>query len=166
MLTITVEAFGFSYERIGPATFDPGRRRESPPPLRRGDRLARDAPGRERRDRPRPGLVSGCNTLDGWPSYSISICSTRRSRSRSTARAEHLFKHPSLEIGDIYDVWRSDPLFYPATPPAHWLMVSEVAGRVLVVPLAPPDSGDPSRCRPIGCYAAATHLAARYREDR
>ncbi len=45
-------------------------------------------------------------------------------------------------------------------------MVSEVAGRVLVVPLAPPKSGDPRRCRPIGCYVAATYLAARYREDR
>lgn len=45
-------------------------------------------------------------------------------------------------------------------------MVSEVEGRVLVVPLAPPDSGDQSKCRPIGCYVAAEHLAARYREDR
>ena len=66
----------------------------------------------------------------------------------------------------MYDVWRSDPLFYPAKPPAHWLMVAEVAGRVLVVPLAPPDSGDASKSRPIGCYVAADHLATRYREDR
>ena len=27
-----------------------------------------------------------------------------------------------------------------------------------VVPLAPPDSGDPGRCRPIGCYEAARDL--------
>jgi len=27
-------------------------------------------------------------------------------------------------------------------------------------------SADPTRCRPIGCYGAATHLAARYRKDR
>lgn len=26
--------------------------------------------------------------------------------------------------------------------------------------------GDPSKCRPIGCYVAAEHLASRYREDR
>lgn len=78
----------------------------------------------------------------------------------------HLFKHPALGIEDIHDVWRTDPLFYPAIPPAHWLMVSEIAGRVLVVPLAPPNSGDPTKCRPIGCYDAAEHLAARYREDR
>lgn len=78
----------------------------------------------------------------------------------------HLFKHPHLGIDDVYDVWRSDPHFYPAKPPAHWLMVAEIAGRVLVVPLAPPDSGDPNKCRPIGCYVAAEHLATRYREDR
>jgi hypothetical protein len=81
-------------------------------------------------------------------------------------QAAHLFKHASLGIDDIYDVWRSDPLFYPAKPPAHWLMVSELAGRVLVVPLAPTDSGDPTKCRPIGCYDAAEQLAIRYREDR
>ncbi len=81
-------------------------------------------------------------------------------------QAAHLFKHPHLGIDDVYDVWRSGPLFYPAKPPAHWLMVAEVEARVLVVPLAPPDSGDATRCRPIGCYVAAFHLAARYREDR
>jgi hypothetical protein len=81
-------------------------------------------------------------------------------------QAAHLFKHPNLGIDDLYDVWRSAPLFYPAKPPARWLMVAEIAGRMLVVPLAPPDSGDASKCRPIGCYVAAEHLAARYREDR
>ena len=81
-------------------------------------------------------------------------------------QAAHLFKHPALGIDDIYDVWRSDPLFYPAEPPAHWLMVGEIDGRVLVVPLAPSDSDDPTLCRPIGCYLAATQLTNRYREDR
>lgn len=81
-------------------------------------------------------------------------------------QAAHLFKHVGLGLDDIHDVWRSEPLFYPAKPPAHWLMVSEVGGWVLVVPLAPPGSGDPTKCRPIGCYAAAGHLATRYREDR
>lgn len=85
---------------------------------------------------------------------------------RGNSKVAHLFKHPALGIEDIYDVWRSDPLFYPAIPPAHWLMVSEIAGRVLVVPLAPPNSDDPTKCRPIGCYVAAEHLAYRYREDR
>jgi hypothetical protein len=53
------------------------------------------------------------------------------------SQVAHLFKHPYLGIDDIDDVWASDPLFYPAKPPAHWLMVAEVAGRVLMVPLAP-----------------------------
>lgn len=78
----------------------------------------------------------------------------------------HLFKHAGLGTADIYDVWRSDPLFYPAKPPAHWLMVAEVSGTVLLVPLTPSDSDDPTRCRPIGCYIASKHLADRYLEDR
>ena len=82
------------------------------------------------------------------------------------AQAAHLFKHPHLGVDDIYDVWASDPLFYPAIPPAHWLMCAEVAGRVLVVPLAPARDGDPRRCRPIGCYDASAELAAQYRRDR
>jgi hypothetical protein len=81
-------------------------------------------------------------------------------------QAAHLFKHPHLGLADVLDVWAAEPLFYPARPPAHWLMVSEVHGRVLVVPLAPARNGDPRRCRPIGCYVAAEHLAQRFREDR
>lgn len=81
-------------------------------------------------------------------------------------QAGHLFKHPYLGLDDVSDVWTSGPLFYPAKPPAHWLMVAEVSGQVLTVPLAPSNTGDPSKCRPIGCYIAATHLARRYREDR
>lgn len=78
----------------------------------------------------------------------------------------HLFKHPRVGIEDIVEVWQSDPVFYPAKPPAHRLMVAEVAATVLVVSLAPSRVGDTSRCRPIGCYVAAHHLEIRYREDR
>ena len=81
-------------------------------------------------------------------------------------QVSHLFKHPHLGVDDIRDVWASEPLFYPAKPPAHWLMVAEVGGQVLMVPLAPSTTGDLSRCRPIGCYLAADHLARRFREDR
>lgn len=81
-------------------------------------------------------------------------------------QAAHLFKHPHLGIDDIDDVWASDPLFYPAKPPAHWLMCAEIGGRVLMVPLAPARSGDPRRCRPIGCYEASQALAVQYRKDR
>jgi hypothetical protein len=82
------------------------------------------------------------------------------------SQATHLFKHPNLGTDDILDVWASEPLFYPAKPPAHWLMCAEIDGRVLVVPLAPSGSGDPRRCRPIGCYLASTALANQYRSDR
>jgi hypothetical protein len=81
-------------------------------------------------------------------------------------QAAHLFKHAPFGVDDVYDVWNSSPLFYPAVPPAHWLMVAEVSGQVLVVPLAPPDSGDPSKCRPIGCYLASKYLADQFRSDR
>lgn len=83
-----------------------------------------------------------------------------------TDQLPHLFKHGALGLPDIVDVWQSDPPFCPATPPAHWLMVAEVNGAVLVVPLAPSDSGDATRCRPIGCYEAASHLITLYMEDR
>ncbi len=82
------------------------------------------------------------------------------------AQAAHLFKHPQLGVDDVLDVWASHPLFYPATPPAHWLMVAEVHGTVLVVPITPSRSGDPARCRPIGCYEASSGLATTYRRDR
>lgn len=82
------------------------------------------------------------------------------------SQAAHLFKHPHLGIDDIADVWAAEPLFYPAKPPAHWLMCAEVAGVVLVVPVAPARSGDPRRCRPIGCYQASKNLADQYRRDR
>ncbi len=81
-------------------------------------------------------------------------------------QSAHLFKHPYRGIDDIREVWSADPLFYPATPPAHWLMVAEVAGTVLMVPLAPSRDGNPSRCRPIGCYQASKQLADQYRRDR
>ena len=95
--------------------------------------------------------------------FDLSITTTR---SRSTGKQPHLFKHAGLGIDDIQDVWQSDPPFYPAKPSADWLMVAEVHGEILVVPLAPSDSNDPTRCRPIGCHVAAQHLAGRYLEDR
>jgi hypothetical protein len=81
-------------------------------------------------------------------------------------QAPHLFKHQLLDIDDLYEVWESDAIFYPARPPADWLMVADVAGRVLVVPIAKPRSGEFSACRPIGCYEAPQQLTAQYRADR
>lgn len=81
-------------------------------------------------------------------------------------QAAHLFKHDGPGLRDIEEIWVSDPLFYPATPPADWLMVAEVSGRVLVAPLAPSRSGRHDKCRPIGCYTASMVLATTYRRDR
>lgn len=81
-------------------------------------------------------------------------------------QAAHLFKHPHLGIDDIMEIWASDPLFYPAKPPAHWLMVAAVDGPVLMAPLAPSRSGDARHCRPIGCYQASRDLANQYWRDR
>jgi hypothetical protein len=78
----------------------------------------------------------------------------------------HLFKHPHLGLDDVHEVWNSDPLFYEARPPADWLMVAEVGGTVLQVPIAPSKAGDPTRCRPIGCYEASRKDAMKYRRDR
>ncbi len=38
-------------------------------------------------------------------------------------QAAHLFKRVRFGIDDIREVWESEPLFYPAKPPADWLMV-------------------------------------------
>jgi hypothetical protein len=112
------------------------------------------------------GAVSVCNTLARVPEpFDLDLLDAE-DPFEIDDQAAHLFKHPRLGVEDIYDVWQSDPLFYPAKPPAHWLMVAEVAGVVLVVPLAPSDSVDRTTCRPIGCYVAANHLVTRYREDR
>lgn len=78
----------------------------------------------------------------------------------------HLAKHPGREARDAFDVWESDPVFYPAKPPADWLMVGDVGGSVLVVPIAKADSGKSDKCRPIGCYPAPPNLERQYREDR
>jgi hypothetical protein len=82
------------------------------------------------------------------------------------SQAAHLFKHAPFGIDDVFEIWQADPLFYPAIRPAHWLMVAQIGSDVLVVPLAPADSGEATQRRPIGCYMAARHLADCYLEDR
>lgn len=54
--------------------------------------------------------------------------------------------------------WRPMPRAVP--------MMAEVTGEAPMVALAPSRSGDPSRCRPIGCYVSSSALAATYRKDR
>jgi hypothetical protein len=78
----------------------------------------------------------------------------------------HLYKHLhwsdgryiGLDIGDLYDVYFSDPIFLELVEgPADWKMVGGMTSLILTVPLAPPRSGDPTKCRPIGLYPAAMY---------
>lgn len=96
----------------------------------------------------------------------MSIGSMMTGRSRSTGKPVTSSNIPTWVWTTSAPSGPANALFYPAKPPAHWLMVAEVSGQVLTVPLAPSNNGDPSKCRPIGCYIAADHLARRYREDR
>lgn len=88
----------------------------------------------------------------------------------------HLHKHLPTERGrqivvgpeDLLDVFLfGRPLFYPADPAgeADWLMVGELPGLVVSVPLAAPNRADVSKCRPIGIYKASASLKDRYRND-
>jgi len=90
----------------------------------------------------------------------------------------HLYKHSfvrpdgralRIELPDIIDLLASGAcLFYPADlaiGQAHWLLLGEIEGLVLTVPLAPPRSGDPTKCRPIGLYEASKAEQDAYRRD-
>lgn len=81
----------------------------------------------------------------------------------------HLFKHGHYGYDDLLDVFACDPIFFPAQlgGAAEWLMVAQTPGEpALVVPLAPPQSGDSSRARPIGIYPATGSLLAAYHRAR
>lgn len=77
----------------------------------------------------------------------------------------HLYKHQGMDVCDVYEIWTDNPVFYPASEggPADWLMVGQVPGDILLVPLAPGES--PNKTRPIGVYRAGRELDKQYRED-
>jgi hypothetical protein len=84
-----------------------------------------------------------------------------------TNNRPHLFKHDKYGEEDLKDIYY-DALFYPANPAgsAEWLMVGQPPGEdPLVVPLAPPNSGDPTKARPIGIYRASGTLLSYYLID-
>ncbi len=86
----------------------------------------------------------------------------------------HLFKHLPMDsrgrvvaVGpeDVLDVYLDgDPSFFEAKEggSADWLMVGMVPGLTICVPLAPPNSGDVRRCRPIGIYKTSEADRIRY----
>lgn len=79
----------------------------------------------------------------------------------------HLFKHNHYGEADLKDIYW-DALYYPAREGdgADWLMVGQPPGEPpLVVPLAPPRSGDPRKARPIGLYPATGQLRDDYLRD-
>ncbi len=77
----------------------------------------------------------------------------------------HLYKHEGMDLCDVYEVWMDNPLFYPGSEegPADWLMVGQVPGDILLVPLM--SGSRPSWARPIGVYPARGQLDRQYRED-
>lgn len=80
----------------------------------------------------------------------------------------HLAKHTPFTHEDLVDAWVSgEPLFVAAPHgPADWLMLAELAGEVLVIPLARARSGSPRQARPIGIYRAGAVLSSLYRMER
>jgi hypothetical protein len=69
-----------------------------------------------------------------------------------------------MDLCDVYEVWMDNPL-YPGKEdgPADWLMVGQVPGDILLVPLMPGSS--PNKAKPIGVYQARGSLDRQYRED-
>jgi hypothetical protein len=85
-----------------------------------------------------------------------------------SASLPHLAKHAPFTAEDVLDAWAfGDPLFYPAADdgPADWLMIARLPETIVLVPLAPPRSGDTGKCRPIGIYEPGQTLTARYEDD-
>lgn len=77
----------------------------------------------------------------------------------------HLYKHEGMDLCDVYEVWMDNPLFYPGKDegPADWLMVGQIPGATILVPLMP--GATPNKARPIGVYRATGSLDRQYRED-
>ena len=75
----------------------------------------------------------------------------------------------AVDIEDLRDAYLDGvPRFYEADEggDADWLMLAAIpGGLVICVPLAPPNSGEYNRCRPIGLYEAVTAHKNRYLAD-
>ena len=93
------------------------------------------------------------------------------------ASLPHFYKHffsrddrpIKIELDDVLSLYLWGAVRYYEAPPeagdAHWLMVGEIDGVLITVPLAPPKSGDPAKCRPIGIFKTGSGLRTKYLED-
>jgi hypothetical protein len=82
----------------------------------------------------------------------------------------HLCNHDHYSENDLLDIYDSDALYYPTGEEgprrAEWFMVGQPPGEpALVVPLAPPRSGNPSKARPVSIYKATGQLLEQYLID-
>jgi len=80
----------------------------------------------------------------------------------------HLAKHAPFTEETLFDAWADPGMFFAVAADdraADWLMIADVGGTIVQVPLAPPHSGDPRQCRPIGVYPATPAQMRRYREE-
>jgi|SRR5215207_1821469 len=80
----------------------------------------------------------------------------------------HLAKYAPFTEESVLDAWADPGMFFAIAADdrsADWLMIADVGGAIVQVPLAPSQSGDPRRCRPIGVYAATAAQIERYREE-
>jgi hypothetical protein len=87
----------------------------------------------------------------------------------------HLFKHmfgpPErplwIGLADILDlyVWDAVRYYEAVKGPADWFLVGQIERIIVAVPLAPPRSGDPAKCRPIGIYEATGDPLKTYLSD-
>jgi hypothetical protein len=87
----------------------------------------------------------------------------------------HLCGHPPYSEADLRDIFDSDARFYPTGEGeemidgrrrAQWLMVGQPPGEdPLLVPLAAPNSHDPTKARPISIYPATGPTKTMYLRD-
>jgi hypothetical protein len=70
-------------------------------------------------------------------------------------------------VNDVRDYFASAQFFEadPARGPAHWLIVCRVEIVVVTVPVIPANSGDPTKCRPIGLFETTGEDLRAYLED-
>jgi hypothetical protein len=78
--------------------------------------------------------------------------------------APHLAKHAPFTQDDALDAFFDNPIFVDAPRrPALWLMIAEIPGDIVVIPLVPAVS--PTQVRPIGIYSAGMDHREVYRNE-